>query len=596
MIGTNFRYARALAAYLAVFAFPAAEVLALTPKPNAAPTVAQPVANYTQYNSTVRAIDLSTVFRDPDASAAMRVTTVIGAMNFTLDGETAPITVANFLRYVDEGRYFKVDPTNGQLASTFFHRSVPNFVIQAGGFIGTVDPQNPDNALPTEVAPFAPIQNEPVISNTRATIAMAKVPERRDENGNVVAGTGVNSATSQWFINLADNSVNLDAQNGGFTVFGRVAGGGMSVADAIAALPRHNFGAPFDSLPLRNYTIGQPVRVPNLVSIPGIDRILPLTFTAESANTAVADVRVSAGNLLVNAKQPGTTQITVTATDLDGAAVTHSFNVEVVAAPGRLLNISTRLEVRGGEDVLIGGFIIRGGTSKRLLIRAIGPSLADSGVAEPLSNPTLELRDQNQELIAANDDWGTAPNRQAIVDTGIAPKSEKESAILVTVPSGADNISYTAIVRGTETKDAIGLVEVYDLDSGPGSNILNISTRGSVSVGERVMIGGFILGGSDARRVVVRAIGPSLSNAGITGTLTDPTLELRDGNGALLDANNDWQTHPQSGEIQAVGLAPSNARESAILRLLTPGAYTAVLSGEGDTPTGIALVEVYQLP
>ena len=567
---------------------PLVQATHLVAKPNAAPNVATSITNYDQYAETTRVLNLTSAFTDPDASAAVRLTTSLGTMNFTLDGQTAPITVANFLRYVDEGRYFIKDAATGELASLFFHRSVPGFIIQSGGFLGTVNPNapsdNPGQVLPSEVPAFAPIKNEPFISNTRGTIAMAKV------------GGNVDSATSQWFINLADNSANLDHQNGGFTAFGRVATG-MAVADSIAALPRYNGGGAFSELPVRNYSGNKVPQVSNLVSIPEFSRISPLTFTAVSNNSSVATVAVSGTNLLVKAgQQLGSAQITVTATDLDGATVSQSFSVNVVKAPGRLLNISTRLEVRGGEDVLIGGFIVRGGTSKRLLIRAIGPSLAESGVSEPLSNPTLELRDANQELIAANDDWGTAPNRQEIVDTGIAPKSDKESAILVTVPSGADNISYTAIVRGTETKDAIGLVEVYDLDSGPGSNILNISTRGSVSVGERVMIGGFILGGSDSRRVVLRAIGPSLSNAGINGTLADPTLELRDGNGALLDANNDWQTHPQSGEVEAVGLAPANSRESAILRLLPPGAYTAVLSGEGDTPTGVALVEVYQLP
>jgi cyclophilin family peptidyl-prolyl cis-trans isomerase len=573
---------------VAALCFSGAAALGLTAKPNVAPVVATPIAAYTQYNGTTRSIDLPASFRDPDASAAVRVNTSLGAMNFTLDGETAPITVANFLRYVDEGRYFMPDPTTGKLVSLFFHRSVPGFVIQSGGFLGTVNPQapsdNPGQVLPTQVASFGTIQNEPFISNTRGTIAMAKV------------GGDANSATSQWFINLNNNSANLDGQNGGFTVFGRVAGGGMMVADAIALLPRYNGGGTFAELPVRNYSGNKIPRVENLVSIPEFVRTAPLTFSATSSDTNIADVRLSEGRLLVTAKQNGTAQITVTATDLDGAAVSQNFSVNVVAAPGRLLNIATRVDVRTGGEVLIGGFIVRGGSSKRLLVRAIGPSLVDAGVANVLNDPYLELRDQNGALVAENDNWQDAPNKRQIIDTGIAPSAPAEAAILTTLPSSAENTSYTAIMRGPNEKTGIGVVEVYDLDSGPGSKILNISTRGCVGVGEDVMIGGFILGGSETKRMVVRAIGPSLANAGIAGALSDPMLELRDSQGTLLEENDNWQTHPQASEIQSSGLAPTNAKEAALLRPLGAGAYTAIIRGGGDTPTGVALVEVYQLP
>src|SRR5206468_10737413 len=144
---------------------------------------------------------------------------------------------------------------------------------QGGGYIGTVSPPNPSTVQPTQVLQFPPIQNEPGISNRRGTIAMAKLPDQPD------------SATSEWFINLADNGGppnNLDTQNGGFTVFGRIVNNGMTVADAIAALPRFNFGSPFDTLPLRNYTSPNPVMVPNLVSIPGFSHISPLTFSVMS--------------------------------------------------------------------------------------------------------------------------------------------------------------------------------------------------------------------------------------------------------------------------------------------------------------------------
>src|SRR6266446_7239385 len=187
---------------------------------NTPPVVTSQIADFTEYaGAAQRSIDLTTAFADSDVSAAVRLTTVLGTIDIALFGQQKPITVANFLNYLDQGRYFKIDPTNGQLASSFVHRSVPGFIIQGGGYIGTVEPGNPATASPTQVLAFPPIQNEPGISNRRGTIAMAKL-----------AGDP-NSATSEWFINLADNGGppnNLDTQNGGFTVFGRIVNNGMT--------------------------------------------------------------------------------------------------------------------------------------------------------------------------------------------------------------------------------------------------------------------------------------------------------------------------------------------------------------------------------
>lgn len=552
---------------------------ALTAKPNAAPVVTSPIASYQQYHQTTRVIDLTTSFTDPDASAAVKLTTSLGAMNFTLDGSTAPLTVANFLNYVNSGRYFITDPTTKQQASLFVHRAVSGFVIQSGGFLGTVNPDGTGNVQASAVPTFPPVKNEPLISNTRGTIAMAKL------------GGDPNSATSQWFINLVDNSANLDGQNGGFTVFGKVAGNGMSVADAIAALPKVNAGSPFDSLPVRNYTSPNLIKVPNLVSIPEFTQIAPLRFTATSSDTNVATAAVSETRLLVSAANPGTAQVTVTATDLDGATHSQIFTVTVVAAPGRLVNVATRLQVGTNENVLIAGFIVKGGTSKRLLVRGIGPS---SGVAGALANPVLELHDSNGAL-TSNDDWGSNSNKQEIIDTGIAPASPLESAILMTVPSNDTGVAYTAVLQGVNGGTGIGVVEAYDLDSGAGSTILNVSTRGRVETGDGVLFGGFIIGGSEAKWILVRGIGPSLTDSGVTGALANPTIELHDGNGATIDANDDWQMSPQASDIQKSGIAPSNPKESAMLNLLPPSFYTAIIRGVNNT-TGIGSVEVYQLP
>lgn len=550
---------------------------------NVAPVVTTPIAAFTEYaEAPARSIDLTTTFSDPDASNAVQLAVLLpsntGFFNIALDGQHKPITVANFLNYVNSGRYFMTDPTTHGLAYSFIHRSVSHFVVQGGGFIGTVNPTQPSLALPTPVPTFSPIHNEPGISNTTGTIAMAKL------DGNP------NSATSQWFINLANNGgppANLDTQNGGFTVFGHVTGVGMIAVNAIAAVPTFNIGSPFDSLPLRNYTSNQLIKVPNLVSVAGITVISPLTFTASSDNPAVATATISGKNLLVAPLQPGTAHIMAKATDLDGANVSQTFTVTVVTGPARLANMSTRAQVGTGGDVLIGGFVISGSSSKRILARGIGPSLVQFGVTNALMNPTLELHAQNGTLLFSNDNWTTAPNKQDIIDTGRAPSSAEEPAILTTLAPG----SYTAIVRGAGNTTGVALVEVYDQDSGPGSLLANLSTRCDVGTGANAMIGGIIV--TSEKTFVVRALGPTLTQFGVANTLPDPALELRDAQGTLIDSNDNWQTSPQKTQIQASGVAPPNAAEPALYDSLPAGNYTAIVLGVGAIHTGNALIEVY---
>jgi len=549
---------------------------------NVAPVVTTPIAAFTEYaGAPARSIDLTAVFSDPDASNAVQMSVLLpastGFFNIALDGQHKPITVANFLNYVNSGRYFMTDPTTHGLASSFIHRSVSNFVVQGGGFIGTVNPAQPPYAQPTPVPTFSPIHNEPGISNKIGTIAMAKLDGQP------------NSATSQWFVNLANNGgppANLDTTNGGFTVFGHVTGVGMTIVNAIAAVPIFNLGSPFNSLPLRNYTGGF-IRVTNLVSIAGITVISPLAFTASSDNPAVATATISGKNLLVTPLQPGTAHIMAKATDLDGANVSQTFTVTVMTGPARLANISTRGLVGTGDNVLIGGFIISGSSAKRVLVRGIGPSLIPFGVTNALLNPTLELHNQNSALLFSNDNWITAANKQEISDTGRAPGSSQESAILTMLAPG----NYTAIVRGSGNTTGVALVEVYDQDSGPGPLLANLSTRGDVGTGANVMIGGVIV--TDDKTVVVRALGPTLTQFGVTNALSDPALELRNAQGALVDSNDNWQTSPRKTQIQASGHAPPNPAEPAVYVSLPTGNYTAIVRGVGPAPTGTALVEVY---
>ncbi len=266
------------------------------------------------------------------------------------------------------------------------------------------------------------------------------------------------------------------------------------------------------------------------------------------------------------------------------------------ATPPALLNISTRMRVLTGDNVLIGGFIITGTDLKRVLIRGIGPSL--NGVGTTLPDPTLELH-QGSTTVAINDNWKTRPDgtsQEADIEaTTIPPTNDLESAILVMLGPGA----YTTILAGNNGGAGAGLVEVYDLGQGANSQLANISTRGFVETGDNVMIGGFIAGGgsgSGTARVMVRALGPSLP---VIGALADPTVELRDGNGMLVASDDNWKTRPdgssQQAEIEATGLAPTNDLESALVQSLASGNYTAIVRGKNNT-TGVGLVEFYNLP
>ena len=251
--------------------------------------------------------------------------------------------------------------------------------------------------------------------------------------------------------------------------------------------------------------------------------------------------------------------------------------------PATLANISTRLRVETGDNVLFGGFIITGTQPKKLIVRAIGPSTSVPG---RLENPTLELYSGNT-LLASNDNWMDSPEKQAIIDSTIPPANDLESAIVRSLAPG----SYTTIVRGVNQGTGVGLVEIYDLDASVDSKLAQISTRGFVQTGDDAMFGGLYVVGGTSQKVIVRAIGPSLS---LTGKLEDPTLELYDGNGTVLAANDNWRTGGQEAEIIATTVPPADNLESAIVRTFAPGPYTAIVRGVNNT-TGIALVEVYAL-
>ena len=259
-----------------------------------------------------------------------------------------------------------------------------------------------------------------------------------------------------------------------------------------------------------------------------------------------------------------------------------------IPIPAQAVNLSTRMRVQTGENVGIGGLIITGTAPKHVLLRAIGPSLAQFGIPNALADPTLELLGAGPLPVASNNDWRDS-QETAIQASGLAPANNLESAIDVTLAPG----NYTAVLKGNSDTTGVAVIEVYDLDQAAG-RLGNISTRASIGTGTDIAIAGFILGnntGSD--RVVIRGIGPSLASSGVANPLPDPMLELRDSNGSLLIANNNWQDDSaQAAELINAGLAPTSNLESGLSATLPPGLYTALLFG-ANNGTGVGLVEVY---
>jgi hypothetical protein len=265
-------------------------------------------------------------------------------------------------------------------------------------------------------------------------------------------------------------------------------------------------------------------------------------------------------------------------------------NAQEIKPFGQLLNVSARLHTGTGDNVLIGGFIVSGADSKKVIVRALGRSLTSYGVAGALADPIVELHDRTGAIIASNDNWKDTQQSQ-ILATNLAPQDDHESAIVITLAPGP----YTAIARGVSNTSGVVLLEIYDLDPSANARLTNVSARGYVDLGDNVMIGGAILGAGNGgvNLVVARALGPSLRSFGVQNALQDPVLELHNQQGTLLDSNDNWKDGNQQA-IRDNGLAPSDDHEAVIVAVLPPGAYTAIVLGKNNT-TGVALVEFYNL-
>ena len=290
---------------------------------------------------------------------------------------------------------------------------------------------------------------------------------------------------------------------------------------------------------------------------------------------------------------------TVQADDIAGVQSIYSTGpAHQSSADGPVLrNISTRGFIGTGSNVLIGGFIIQGSQPVTVIVRGIGFSLSSLGIAGAISDPVITVYDSSGRQVATNDDWFTSADGPTIASYGLDPANSIESALYLTLNPG----SYTAVVQGysddtTPAATGVGLFELYDLHTSDAASgrAGNVSTRGQVGTGGAVLIGGIILGGNQPKDVIVRAIGPSLVKSGVANSLSDPTLELHDGNGGTRQSNNDWQQGKDAAKIANLGFAPSDSRESALFDTLSPGNYTVVVQSASGA-TGIGLVEVYDL-
>lgn len=433
-------------------------------------------------------------------------------------------------------------------------------------------------------------------------------------NGSVPATDMTGLVQNCVFSNNGAGSVIYDSEPGGFGAYNRLQYssnqffspanevyfndliGAQTVPELNALSVRHADNTVDKKAPAPNSALGAPSSVGAILTLP------PTTFgtgdpdEAVPIPTNVAYASNGVGSPTVDGTARANTGVLANAGGGVHTLTIGSSSFATVPPPAAALNIATRLPVGAGQNVLIGGFIIVGPTPKRVLVRAIGPSVPIAGA---LADPTLELHDAAGATLASNNNWrttqvgGLIPSSQAveIQATTIPPTKDEESAIAVTLNPGA----YTAVV-GANGNTGIGLVEVYDLDAVQDSTLANISTRGFIQTGNDVMVGGLIyLGGPGLTKVVVRGIGPSLTAQKITNALKDPILELKDANGATVEANDNWGQSPQAGAIQAAGLQPSDPAESTIFRTGLPlGAYTAILKGVNGT--GVGVVEVYIFP
>jgi cyclophilin family peptidyl-prolyl cis-trans isomerase len=510
------------------------------------PVASQPLPAQTiAAGAGVSTIDLRNYFALPNVVGQIaQIDTVRGKFNVELLATDAPKTVANFLNYVNKGAYTR----------TFFHRSVPGFVIQAGGFALLEGSSNI-----TPIAADAPVVNEFKVSNSRGTLAMAKT------------AAGPNTATNQWFVNLADNRANLDNQNGGFTVFARVIGTGMTVSDNIAALPVFNATDPqlpgshpaFDQLPLTTNALNADTLVlvrsikviPVYPAAPGDTAVL--TFSVASSEPAIVGATISGSLLVLSPGSGGRATLTVRATDVNGNAAESVLVVTNGAAPPRPTFITQPV----AQTV------------------AVGSTVVFNSVA--LGTPTFEWR-RNGAIVAG-------ATSATLVISGASAAQEGTYTVTATNASGAAISDSVSLKTNTATATQVGrLVNLSILTTaGTGSKILTVGA----SVGP--------LSSTEALPLVMRGVGPGLKEFGISGALDDPTMTIFPaGSSSELAANDNWgsgqATNSLFKSLGAFELSPGSL-DSAFASLapgLRVGGYTVQVAGKGSS-SGTVIAEIY---
>lgn len=268
--------------------------------------------------------------------------------------------------------------------------------------------------------------------------------------------------------------------------------------------------------------------------------------------------------------------------------------------PGRLMNLSVRTQAGIDDQTLIAGFALSGAGTKSLLVRVIGPTLNAFGLSGTLADPIVEIAPLGQTNVATNNNWGgTASLKGTFSAVGAFPLANDASAdaALVFSPTAG---AYTAKVTGPNNTTGVALVEVYDAGSGNTPRLTNVSARTQVGVGDDALIAGFVVNGNVPKKLLIRAIGPTLGVFGVDGTLGDPVLDVRPlGSENIVATNDDWRgttaLKAAFGSVGAFALAADNSRDAATVIELPPGAYTVTVTGKNST-TGVALVEVYELP
>lgn len=625
-------------------------------------------------------VDLTDVFAiDGVTGPIVRFDTNRGLINVELFEADTPVSVENFLSYTEQESF----------DNSIFHRSVPGFVVQGGGFLLP----DPPTDSPPAIESLGTIKNEYGIPNNRGTLAMAR-------------GESLGSASSQWYFNLVDNAV-LDNPDSPYAVFGRVIGNSILVVDSIAQLPTEylvdSLGSAFGEIPLINYTgtlvEANYVKASSVRKIPMYpttgESLSALTFAVSSSNPNLVSAHLEYSDLRLSFAngQVGAATVTVECLDGDGTKVSTSFQVEVSSsAPGIVAQPLGRAVLAGGTltlevgaessstityqwrregqelsgqtgptlvlsdvqitdsgsyDVVVTdstgsvastpailtvtsefgyltnlstrsvtsvelpfvwttpGFVTEGSGAIDVLARAVGPGLAEFGVANSLPNPTISLQmlAEPKTVIKANDDWETNDNLIELeAATSVAGAFElepgsRDAAVFAPIPSDA----YTASIFSQDgTTVGVVLGEIYMVgDPVPGgSTLVNLSNRGYVGSGPLVMIGGLAVAGPGPVNLLIRGVGPTLSGFGVSGELEDPVLTVRDKDNVIVGSSDDWEDGSLGAALTeistSVGAFPleEGSADAALLIVLEPGTYTAVLSGKSGG-TGTGLVEIY---